>query len=109
MNTNSKYHIFQFPSLSLATIVTIMAIVAMTLVAELNGGFKGFLADLTGHHWESKGLLALGIFLVTWLASSLVLKEKPHKMRAWALAVVGVCIGGILVIFLFFLGHYLGA
>jgi len=106
---NRKYNLFQFPSLASAAMVAIIAIVVMTLVAELNGGFKGFLADLTGHHWVSKGLLSLGIFLVTWLASALGLREELQKMRAWALALVGVSLIGILVIFLFYLGHFLGA
>jgi len=99
---NMKYNPFQFPSLSLAAMVAIMAIVVMTLVAELNGGFKGVLADLTGHHWVSKGLLALGIFLVTWLVSALGLKGEPQKTRAWTLATVGVSLLGIVVIFLFY-------
>jgi len=103
---NRRYHVFQFPSLSLAAILTITAIVAMTLVGELNGGFKGFLTDLTGHHWVSKGVLALGIFLVTWLASALGLKEDPQRVRAWALAVVGVALLGILIIFLFYIVHF---
>lgn len=106
---NTKYNPFQFSSFSLATMVTIMAIVAMTLVAELNGGFKGVLTDLAGHHWVSKGLLALGIFLVTWLASALGLREEPQKMKTWALTVVGICLAGILVISLFYLSHFLGA
>lgn len=106
---NKRYNVFQFPALCLAVIVTLIAIVVMTLVAELNGGFKEFLTELTGHHWVSKGLLSLGIFLVTWLASSLGLKEELHKVRTWALAVVGVCLGGILAIFLFYIVHFLGA
>lgn len=107
MKTNRKYSILQLSSLSLATIVTIIGIVAMTLVGELNGGFKGSLAALTGHHWVSKGVLSLAVFLVTWLASALVLKEKPQKTKAWGLAVAGVSLLGILVIFVFYLAHFL--
>jgi len=106
---NRRYNVFQFPPLSLAAIVAIIAIVVMTLVSELTPGFKGFLADLTGHHWVSKGVLSLGIFLVTWLASALGLKEQPQRMRTWALAVVGVCLLGIVAIFLFYLVHFLTA
>jgi len=109
MKMNSKYNAFQFPSLSLAVMVAIVAIVVMTLVAELNGGFKGFLADLTGHHWVSKGVLALGIFLVTWLASALGLKERTQKVKKWALAVVSVSLLGIVAILLFYLIHFLTA
>lgn len=106
---NRRYNVFQFPPLSLAAIVAIIAIVVMTLVSELTPGFKGFLADLTGHHWVSKGVLSLGIFLVTWLASALGLKEQPQRMRTWALAVVGVSLLGIVAIFLFYLVHFLTA
>jgi len=106
---NTKYNPFQFPPLALATMVAIVAIVVMTVAAELSGGFKGILADLTGHHWVSKGLLALGIFLVTWLVSALGLKEEPKKIRAWALATVGISLAGTTAIFLFYLSHLLAA
>ena len=106
---NRKYNPFQLSSLSLGTSVTIVAIVVMTLVAELNGGFKGFLTDLSGHHWVSKGLLASGLFVVTWLASALVLREEPRKMRTWALVVVGISLLGVMVVFLFYLAHFLTA
>jgi len=39
---NRRYNVFQFPPLSLAAIVAIIAIVVMTLVSELTPGFKGF-------------------------------------------------------------------
>jgi len=106
---NRKYNVFQFPALSLATMVAIVAIVVMTLVAELSGGFKAFLADLTGHHWVTKGVLALGIFLVTWLASAVGLKEELQRIRTWALAVVGVSLLGIVAISLFYVVHFLMA
>jgi len=54
-------------------------------------------------------VLSLGIFLVTWLASALGLKEQPQSVRTWALAVVGVCLLGIVAIFLFYLVHFLTA
>lgn len=104
-----RYNVFQFSSLSLAAMGAIVAIVVMTLVAELNGGFKGFLADLTGHHWVTKGLLALGIFLVIWLVSALGYKEETGKIKAWTWATVGVSILGMATIFFFFLNHFLAA
>ena len=106
---NTKYNPFQFPPLALASMVAIVAIVAMTLGAELSGGFKGALTDLAGHHWISKGLLSLGIFLIVWLASALGLKEEPRKVKAWTLAVVIVSLLGMGVIFLFYLSHFLTA
>jgi len=106
---NGRYSPVQFPALSLGVMAAIIAIVVMTVVAELNGGFKGFLADLTGHHWVSKGVLALGIFLVAWLASALGLKEDSQKTKVWSLVAVVVSLAGIMVIFLFYLGHFLTA
>lgn len=105
----SKYNPIQFSSLSLGSITAIIAIVVLTIVGELNGGFKASLASMTGHHWVSKGIVALGIFIVTWLASAAGLKdETKEKVRAWALATVGVTFLGIVALFVFFIEHFLG-
>ena len=100
---------FQFSSLSLATVISIVTIVIMTVIAELNAGFKGFLADLTGHHWVSKGLLAMGLFLVLWLISALGLRGDSQKIKMWALTTVIISLFGVLAIYIFFWSHFLAA
>lgn len=104
-----KYNAIQLPAISLATIIAIVSIVVMTVVSELSGGFKGFLTDLTGHHWVSKGVLSIGIFILIWLVSALGLKGDSPKTKFWSFMVTGIAVAGIIAIFIFYTNHYLSA
>ncbi len=97
------------PSLSLATIGSMVTIIILTLLAEASGEVKDRLGDMTGHHWVSKGLIALGIFAATWLVSAVPLarqQDSPVMVRRWVLATAGVALAGIIIIFLFYVGHF---
>lgn len=103
---DNKYNFLQFPAASLATMVVIVTIVIFTIVAEVNSGFEGFLADIGGHHWVGKSILSLIIFAVVWLGSAFKLKEDPKTIKKWAISVLGTTIFGGLAILTFFLYHY---
>ena len=104
-----KYNALQVPAISLATIIVIVSIVVMTMVSEYSVGFKDFLTGMTGHHWVSKGVLSLVIFIFVWLVSALGLKEDPQKTKFWSLMVTGIAVAGIIAIFAFYTNHYLSA
>ncbi len=92
-------------ALTIATVVTIWFIVALTLGAELSAPFKTLIAEIGGHHWVGKSILSTALFLVVFLIfkktndSSSVLKNSY--------LVVGSAVGGGLIIFLFYLQHFL--
>lgn len=91
-------------SASITMIVTVMVIV----IAEYAASFKGFLASVTGHHWVTKSVLEVILFVVLFLIFGMVMKQdkkKPMK-GITATAVVGVV--SILVLAGFFIFHYLG-
>lgn len=44
--------------------VTIIVVVAMTIVAELSVPFKNWLAGFTGHHWVTKSLVSILLFVL---------------------------------------------
>ena len=97
------------PSLSFALIITVVAIVVMTILSEVSPGFKDSLKDLAGHHWVAKGLIAFGIFTVAWLVSAVPLARQQDDdiaVRRWVLAAAGSSLAGIVIIFMYFVGHY---
>lgn len=95
-------------ALSLATSWTIIFIVAMTIVSELYKPLKTILADLSGHHWVSKGIVALIFFVILYkLLYKKTLYEKDSQN--YELAVIGVTVLGGLAIFGFYIWHYFTA
>jgi len=97
------------PSLSFALVATVVAIVIMTILSEVSPTFKDSLKDLAGHHWVAKGLVGLGIFVVAWLVSAVPLARQQDDdvaVRRWVLAAAGSALAGIVIIFLYFIGHF---
>jgi hypothetical protein len=97
------------PSLSFALITTIVGIVFMTILSEENPGFQDRLTDMAGHHWVAKGLISLGVFVVAWLLSAFPLQRQQDSdvaVRRWVLGATGTALAGIVVIFLYFVGHF---
>lgn len=54
-------------SMSLALILTVVFISAVTIAGELSEGVKNILKALTGHHWITKSLLSLILFFGTYI------------------------------------------
>ena len=104
-----RHALLNVPAVSLATIFVIIFVVVTTIAGELSAGFKQALADLTGHHWVTKGVLSLSLFLIIWLLSSLGLKDESRKAKVWSMTAVGFAIAGMLAIFIFYVDHFLAA
>jgi hypothetical protein len=94
---------------SLGAIITILFIVAVTIASELSSSVQNSLQALTGNHWISKGLLALGVFLLTTLISHPILsRRQPKDLTLWGIAVSATALLGAVLLILFFVGRYLG-
>jgi hypothetical protein len=104
-----KYSLLHVPAVSLATIFAMVFVTVTTIAGELSTGFKGALADMTGHHWVTKGVLALSLFIVIWLLSPLGLKDESRGAKIWSISAVGFAIAGMLAIFIFYTNHFLVA
>ena len=50
-----------------AALVSIIALVAMTVGTEFSPAFKTWLAAFTGHHWESKSWASIIIFAIFFI------------------------------------------
>lgn len=96
-------------AVSLGAIIAIVFIVAITIAAELSESLKDGLKDMTGHHWISKGLLSLGVFLLTTTVSHPILSRRHIKdLTIWGIAVAGTALLGAMVVLFFYVGHFLG-
>ena len=88
--------------------ITMIVMVIVIIVSEYSAAFKGFLASLTGHHWVTKSILDVLLFVVLFVIFGLVMKkEKKESMKALIpAAIVGVASMAVIVAFYFI--HYLG-
>ena len=63
----------------LSAVVTILFIVAMTMLAEIRPIIKDWLKITFSHHWTGKGILAVGLFL----ALSLLISFLPQETKEY--------------------------
>lgn len=87
-------------------IVTIAAITAMTILAELVPSFKDWLKSTFSHHWVGKSVLALVTFtVVTFGAIFLPFSVDAKKLQRALEWLLGVMILAAFVIVGFFLAE----
>lgn len=92
---------------SLAANVTVIALVVVTIWAELSESFKEFLKSLTGHHWLTKSwLVAILFLLVFWLALLAVKDPAPAKTRFSLVLLELVTVLGVLSLLGFYAYKY---
>ena len=82
-------------------------VVLSTIAAELFPSFKALLAGGFGHHWIAKSDIAILLFIACCLVFAR--KEDPEDIRPLVRGVLLSTLAGAVVIFGFYLGHYLGA
>ncbi len=90
-----------------ASIITIVFVVVITIWAELFAPLKTWLANFSGHHWTSKSIFSVLIYVVATLVLYLFPNKhrEGHIKRALELVLV-VTLLGVIVITLFFTGHH---
>ena len=65
-----------------SAILTIAAIVFLTIFGELNPVFKAWLTNTFSHHWIGKGILSLAIFgVVGFFGWFLPIEPSEEKIR----------------------------
>lgn len=88
-------------ALKSATVYNIY-IVILVIAGELSGAFNKFLAGLTGHHWITKSVTGLVLFILLTILFSRMNDddvEKGIKYTMWSV------VAGFIIIFGFFLIH----
>jgi len=92
-------------ALSLSTILVIAITAILTIWSELSSTLKTFLASLTGHHWVTKGVFSIILFVILALILSKTTKESKD---IWPMAkLVGwITLLSTLAISLFYVWHF---
>lgn len=96
---------FNSTALAYATIGVIWLIVGMTIGSEQSESFKTLLASFAGHHWVGKSIVAAIAFLLLYML--LKRRRESGDGLTLLLAVCASAIAGGIIIFLFFVSHYL--
>ncbi|OGF74120.1 hypothetical protein A2W48_02190 [Candidatus Giovannonibacteria bacterium RIFCSPHIGHO2_12_44_12] len=86
-----------------SAIATIIAVVAMTIGAELSPEFKNTLAGFTGHHWVTKSWVTIILFVLLFYVFRLIGKSASDSQTKKALFALGVI---AILGFLAILGFY---
>ncbi|MEK6836417.1 MAG: hypothetical protein AABX94_01980 [Nanoarchaeota archaeon] len=93
-------------SMSISTIIIIIITVILTIWADLSKPLKDFLASLSGHHWVTKSLIAIILFIfLNFILSKSINQEKNvfHEVKK----VIWTTVIGIITISGFYILHYL--
>ena len=90
-----------------ATILTIVFVVVITVWAELYAPLKNWLAGFSGHHWTSKSIFSVLVYVV----AIMVLYLLPHKnsnngLRKSLVSLFIFTVLGVFALTLFFTGHH---
>jgi len=94
-------------ALMFATTGVIWFVVAITVLAELFvDPIKNVLASMTGHHWVSKGMLAVILFAAVYGVCTFLVTDSRNDAKPVYVAVGSAVLGG-LTIFLFYVWHFL--
>ena len=82
--------------------------VAVTIIAEESPGFKASLVSIAGHHWTTKSIFTALVYLLVAKYAYWFTNEHKSKSAVQALAaLIWFAILGSVVIFLYFVWHYL--
>ncbi|MBI5398517.1 hypothetical protein HZB03_03565 [Candidatus Woesearchaeota archaeon] len=93
-------------ALSRATVGTLTSVTFITIIAELSKPFKTILTNLSGHHWVSKGIISISLFVLLYLLLSKVLTDKADVQKETKYVIVTTILAG-LALGLFFVWHFL--
>lgn len=103
MNTNKTKFVY---ASAVSAIISVVFVVALTIGAELSKPLKDFLAGVMGHHWTTKSLFSLAIYIGGLVVIFLLPKEvNQTKVKKMLDVLIAVASAGVLVLLLFFALH----
>lgn len=96
-------------SSAVASLFSVVFITVITIWAERSKPLKDWLAGVSGHHWVTKGLFSLAIYIIVCTAFYFAIKEVNNKKinKSIIMLICGTIAGG-LAIFGFYTLHYFG-
>lgn len=90
-----------------SVITVIWFVVIITITSELYKPLKTALAAMTGHHWVTKSVLAVVLLKLTYLLLKRRTTASDKSDTSGIYAVIGSAVAGGLIIFIFFIWHFL--
>src|SRR3989338_1401036 len=90
-----------------ATIIAIIFIVVITIWAELSVVLKDWLKNFSGHHWTSKSIFSILLYII----GTIILYFLPYKnydnhlKNILGFLMISIVLGTI-ILTLFFTGHH---
>ena len=91
----------------LASVVSITFITVVTIWAEVSKPLKDWLQGITGHHWVTKSVFSLVVYLTATAVFYFLTKQVDgRKVHRLLIGLIFVTILGIIAIFAFYTLHY---
>ena len=94
-----------YKSASISEIISIVVIVIMTIFSEVSSIFKNILTKISGHHWLTKGIIALALFFILYFSFG-KMKTKDSDILKYTKAVFWATIICSLIIIGFFVFEF---
>ena|SRR3989338_1613847 len=91
-----------------AALITILFIVIITVTSELVPALKDWLKNFSGHHWVSKSIFSVLLYLIMTAKLYLLARNNNNDYnikRSLKLLLVFTVLG-VIAITLFYIGHY---
>ena len=90
-----------------AAIITIVFVVVITIWGEFSVPLKNWLANFSGHHWTSKSIFSVLLYVVAtivfYLLPQTAVEDRLKRTLNYLLAFTAL---GVVIITLFFAGHH---
>ena len=93
-------------AVTVSVLLTIVFVTILTIAGEFSELFKGLLGSVTGHHWVTKSVFSVLFFTAVYFALTFLKEtDEPYKDVKYVIITTITC---SLIIFLFYLWHYIG-
>ncbi|MCL4376976.1 MAG: hypothetical protein M1409_01140 [Actinobacteria bacterium] len=94
-------------ALSISAIVSIGIVTIITLIGEFSAPFLNGLKTMTGHHWVTKSIIGMVVFIIFSIILGYTIKPDNENSAKYIWSTFGVALGSAVVLFLFFIIHAL--
>lgn len=95
---------------TLATSVAVVFATIITIWSELSSSFKASLTGFSGHHWTTKSIFVMLVYVIVAISiHSLVKDVSVSNARKNLVNLVWITIVGFVVIFAYYIWHFYSA
>jgi hypothetical protein len=88
--------------------ITMIVMVAVIITGEYVASFNAFLASLTGHHWVTKSVFEVVLFVVLFVVFAFMMKKDKKAPMKGVMPTFIVGLASIAVLVVFYVLHFMG-